>query len=182
MEKKWPSTFTFIGDFDRSLQPSFGHSTFNPALPRLVKAFQSGSKICAVNLWNVCGALYLRKFLNSWILANFHGFCYFQMLGHDFVFYHGHKLLHHRKIYKYIHKKHHEWQAPIAAAAEYAHPIEHVITGLFSASLGLMITAAPIPVMWLWFTWLGFQVQNDHSGYHFPLMFSPEFHDYHHLK
>ena len=104
------------------------------------------------------------------------------MLGHDFVFYHGHKLLHHRSIYKYIHKKHHEWQAPIAAAAEYAHPIEHVITGLFSASVGLIITAAPIPVMWLWFTWLGFQVQNDHSGYHFPLMFSPEFHDYHHLK
>ena len=104
------------------------------------------------------------------------------MLGHDFVFYHGHKLLHHRSIYKYIHKKHHEWQAPIAAAAEYAHPVEHAITGLFSASLGLIITAAPIPVFWLWFTWLGFQVQNDHSGYHFPLMFSPEFHDYHHLK
>ena len=75
MEKKWPSTFTFIGDFDRSLQPSIGHSTFNPALPRLVKAFQSGYKICALNLWNVCGAFYLRKFFEfmdsrefSWIL------------------------------------------------------------------------------------------------------------------
>ena len=91
-------------------------------------------------------------------------------------------MLHHRSIYKYIHKKHHEWQSPIAAAAEYAHPIEHVITGLFSASLGLILTVPPLPVIWLWFTWLGFQVQNDHSGYHFPLMFSPEFHDYHHLK
>ena len=26
------------------------------------------------------------------------------------------------------------------------------------------------------------QVMNDHSGYHFPLSFSPEFHDFHHLK
>ena len=41
------------------------------------------------------------------------GFLFLSMLCHDFVFYHGHKLLHHRRIYKYIHKKHHEWQAPI---------------------------------------------------------------------
>ena len=40
-------------------------------------------------------------------------FLFLSMLCHDFVFYHGHKLLHHRRIYKYIHKKHHEWQAPI---------------------------------------------------------------------
>ena len=104
------------------------------------------------------------------------------MLCHDFVFYHGHKLLHHRLLYKYIHKKHHEWQAPIAAAAEYAHPIEHAITGIFSVSSGMIICAAPIPVTWIWLCWITFQVQNDHSGYHFPLMFSPEFHDYHHLK
>ena len=29
---------------------------------------------------------------------------------------------------------------------------------------------------------LSLQVMNDHSGYHFPLSFSPEFHDFHHLK
>ena len=123
------------------------------------------------------------------------------MVCHDFVFYHGHKLLHHRSIYKHIHKKHHEWQAPIAAAAVYAHPLgkklqslaklfhgfilsllEHAITGIISTSVGLVLLASPVPIMWLWYMWIGFQVQNDHSGYHFPLMFSPEFHDYHHLK
>lgn len=104
------------------------------------------------------------------------------MLGHDFIFYHGHKLLHHPALYKHIHKKHHEWQAPIAAAAVYAHPVEHALTGIISTSAGLAILASPIPIMWLWYCWIGFQVQNDHSGYHFPLMFSPEFHDYHHLK
>jgi hypothetical protein len=29
---------------------------------------------------------------------------------------------------------------------------------------------------------LASQVMNDHSGYHFPLSFSPEFHDFHHLR
>lgn len=104
------------------------------------------------------------------------------MLCHDFIFYHGHSLLHHRAIYKHIHKIHHEWQAPIAAAAAYSHPVEHVLTGIISVSTGLEILAAPIPVKMLWYMWIGFQVQNDHSGYHFPLMYSPEFHDYHHLK
>ena len=30
-------------------------------------------------------------------------------------------------IYKYIHKKHHEWIAPISLAASYAHPVEHLV-------------------------------------------------------
>jgi len=104
------------------------------------------------------------------------------MVCHDFIFYHGHKMLHHKSIYKHIHKKHHEWQAPIAAAAVYSHPVEHFITGIISTSVGLMIMTPQIPVYWIWYMWIGFQVMNDHSGYHFPLFFSPEFHDYHHLK
>ena len=50
------------------------------------------------------------------------------------------------------------------------------------SGMGTMIMCPQIPVMWLWYCWLTFQTQNDHSGYHFPIMFSPEFHDYHHLK
>ena len=59
---------------------------------------------------------------------------------------------------------------------------DYIIIGIISVSVGLILTAAPIPVMWIWYMWIGFQVQNDHSGYHFPMMYSPEFHDYHHLK
>ena len=35
-----------------------------------------------------------------------------------------HQLLHHRRIYKYIHKVHHNFQAPFGMVAEYAHWIE----------------------------------------------------------
>ena len=32
-----------------------------------------------------------------------------------------HQLLHHKSIYKYIHKVHHNFQAPFGMVAEYAH-------------------------------------------------------------
>lgn len=35
-----------------------------------------------------------------------------------------HQLLHHRRLYKYIHKVHHSFQAPFGMVAEYAHPLE----------------------------------------------------------
>ena len=37
-----------------------------------------------------------------------------------------HRLLHHRSIYKYVHKVHHHFQAPFGMVAEYAHPVETV--------------------------------------------------------
>jgi hypothetical protein len=80
-----------------------------------------------------------------------------------------------------------------------------------SVSSGALLMGTPLPVMWLWFCMIGlqvvgcwllvvgcwllvlgclavsfadfkFQVMNDHCGYHFPFHFSPEFHDFHHLK
>jgi len=104
------------------------------------------------------------------------------IISHDAWFYYGHRLLHHRSIYKHIHKVHHEWTSPIAPAALYAHPVEHLFTGQMSVSSGLLLMGSPLPIVWLWFCLIEMQVMNDHSGYHFPLHFSPEFHDFHHLK
>jgi len=58
--------------------------------------------------------------LFSYNLANFQVCFVFDLL----------RLLHHATVYKYIHKKHHEWKAPIGVTAVYAHPVEHIVSNL----------------------------------------------------
>ena len=104
------------------------------------------------------------------------------MLGFDFVFYHTHGMLHHKLLYKHIHKMHHEWVSPIAPACIYAHPVEHLFSGILAPGIGIMITRPPLCTIWLWYSWTLIQTMNDHSGYHMPLVYSSEFHDFHHLR
>ena len=42
----------------------------------------------------------------------------------DTIFYWTHRLLHHRALYKHIHKQHHQFKNTIGIAAEYAHPVK----------------------------------------------------------
>jgi sterol desaturase/sphingolipid hydroxylase (fatty acid hydroxylase superfamily) len=37
-----------------------------------------------------------------------------------------HRLMHHKRLYKYVHKVHHTYQAPFGMVAEYAHPVETI--------------------------------------------------------
>ncbi len=46
------------------------------------------------------------------------------------------RLLHHPRLYKYVHKKHHEWTAPIGWVAVYAHPVEHIISNMLPPVMG----------------------------------------------
>merc|ERR1711944_174834 len=48
--------------------------------------------------------------------------------------------------------------------------------------MGPLICVAHVSTSWLWFTVVLLNTLNSHSGYHFPLMPSPEAHDFHHLK
>ncbi|KAK6018772.1 fatty acid hydroxylase family protein [Ostertagia ostertagi] len=45
-------------------------------------------------------------------------------------FYYSHRLFHHPKIYKHVHKIHHEWTTPVSITSIYCHPIEHAFSNL----------------------------------------------------
>ncbi|RWS26879.1 hypothetical protein B4U80_10487 [Leptotrombidium deliense] len=104
------------------------------------------------------------------------------ILVEEVFFYYSHRLLHHPRIYKYIHKRHHEWTAPIAITAVYCHPVEHMFSNLLPVFLGPFILGAHTATSWLWFTIAMLSTLNAHSGYHLPFFPSPEAHDFHHLK
>ena len=99
----------------------------------------------------------------------------------DALFFYSHWALHHRSIYRHVHKRHHEWTAPVALAASYAHPIEHVLSAVIPQAVGPVLLKAHPLTEWIWYSLVVTATLNNHSDYHFPLLPSPEMHDFHHL-
>ena len=75
------------------------------------------------------------------------------------------RLFHWGPLYRTIHKKHHEWTAPIGVTAIYAHPIEHVAANLGPILLGPLLMGSHFATMWLWQTIAVVTTINTHSGY-----------------
>lgn len=114
----------------------------------------------------------------QWVLFEIAIFTLVEEVG----FYYSHRLFHHPRIYRFVHKIHHEWTAPIGVVAIYAHPLEHLCSNLCPIVLGPLLMGSHIATAWMWFALAIMTTVNTHSGYHLPFMPSPEAHDFHHLK
>jgi sterol desaturase/sphingolipid hydroxylase (fatty acid hydroxylase superfamily) len=97
----------------------------------------------------------------------------------DFLFYHLHRLFHcipfllHR-----IHKRHHEWTAPVACAGLYAHPVEQFVVNYAPILCGPLVFQQDFVTVFIWVCAATMSVVLSHSGYLYLLGF-PE-HDLHH--
>ena len=90
--------------------------------------------------------------------------------------------MHHPTLYKRIHKMHHEWTAPIGVISVYCHPVEHILSNLVPLFVGPALCGCHMFTTMVWVVVALLTTTISHSGYHFPLLPSPEAHDYHHLK
>jgi methylsterol monooxygenase len=117
------------------------------------------------------------------------GRCFLCAVVEDTWHYFLHRLLHHKRLYKYVHKVHHNFQAPFGAVAEYAHPIETAVLGT-GFLIGICLFANHMVVVWAWMLARLIETIDVHSGYDFP--FNPlhlipgyagaRFHDFHHMN
>jgi sterol desaturase/sphingolipid hydroxylase (fatty acid hydroxylase superfamily) len=63
----------------------------------------------------------------------------FAIVVDDTLFYWAHRLLHHPRLYKYVHKQHHEFVQPIGLATEYAHLVEDLFCNTLATVAGPLL-------------------------------------------
>ncbi len=85
----------------------------------------------------------------------------------EYGFYFTHRLLHHPAFYARFHKQHHEYKGTVGIAAEYANPVEVLLSNIIPSIGGAILFGGhPLVVI----VWLGLRLQQTyetHSGYYF---------------
>lgn len=118
-----------------------------------------------------------------------HFFWMFMM--EDFAFYWTHRLLHHPKLYPYIHKVHHESKSTTSLSAIATHPVEYFLGNSLASSFGMITLPGKVHIVSVacFIMFRVFETIEGHSGYEFPFgthKFIPmatnsNYHNYHHL-
>ena len=107
----------------------------------------------------------------------------------DCLFYWAHRALHHRALYRHVHKQHHEFAHTVPLAAEWAHPLEDFCNTVATLA-GPLLLRAHVTELWLYVACKLWQSVDAHSGYDLPFPLSPwaalrgmdcaPAHDFHH--
>ena len=112
-------------------------------------------------------------------------YCIFLMSNiSDLWFYTTHYLCHTKYLYKYLHKQHHKYTAPVGINALYANPIDFALTAQLSIILGPYL-CKPHFYTYMTYTFIVILINIlSHSGYNIYykqyLLYSSSFHDNHH--
>ena len=86
------------------------------------------------------------------------------LLIDEFLFYYGHRLLHHKKVYRYIHKMHHEFRAPVGLAAIYSHPVEMLLSNVGPLFIGTVVCGSHIYTVYIWVIFAVLGTTTHHCG------------------
>lgn len=89
------------------------------------------------------------------------------LVTNDWGFYWSHRMVHSKAIYKYIHKQHHTYVGTIGFAAEFANPVEQIVSNQLPTAGACIFGGVHLAV---WLTWLAVRLEETyeaHSGYCF---------------